>query len=53
MNVNEIEWIVMVDFADILVAKTATVAELMQAVEAAFSHLPRKGAGKISWYMCS
>ncbi|CAK9154600.1 unnamed protein product [Ilex paraguariensis] len=34
---------------DILVAKTATVAELKQAVEAAFSHLPRKEAGKISW----
>ncbi|XP_061341044.1 uncharacterized protein LOC133287442 isoform X1 [Gastrolobium bilobum] len=31
------------------VAKTATVAELKQAVEAAFSHMPQKGPGKISW----
>ncbi|KAL7164211.1 hypothetical protein ACSBR2_040178 [Camellia fascicularis] len=34
---------------DVEVAKTATVAELKQAVEAAFSHLPSKGPGKISW----
>ncbi|KAI7994161.1 hypothetical protein LOK49_LG11G01492 [Camellia lanceoleosa] len=39
----------MFDCADVEVAKTATVAELKQAVEAAFSHLPSKGPGKISW----
>ncbi|KAJ1410939.1 Ubiquitin-like domain superfamily [Sesbania bispinosa] len=31
------------------VARTATVAELKQAVEAAFSYMPQKGTGKISW----
>ncbi|XP_034684225.1 uncharacterized protein LOC117913376 isoform X2 [Vitis riparia] len=31
------------------VTKTSTVAELKQAVEDAFSHLPKKGPGKISW----
>ena len=36
-------------FADIQVAKTATIAELKEAVEAAFSHMPQKGPGKISW----
>lgn len=30
--------------------KTATVGELKMAVEAAFSHLPISGPGKISWY---
>ncbi|CAB4266775.1 unnamed protein product [Prunus armeniaca] len=34
---------------DIEVAKTATVLELKQAVEAVFSHMPQKGPGKISW----
>lgn len=34
---------------DIVVTKTATIAELWQAVEAVFSHMPKKGAGKISW----
>ncbi|XP_059461261.1 uncharacterized protein LOC132190324 [Corylus avellana] len=34
---------------DIEVTKTATVAELKQAVEAVFSHMPQKGPGKISW----
>lgn len=34
---------------DIEVRKTATVAELKQAVEAAFSHLPKKGPGRVSW----
>ncbi|KAL2928208.1 U11/U12 small nuclear ribonucleoprotein 25 kDa protein [Bienertia sinuspersici] len=31
------------------VMKMATVADLKQAVESAFSHLPTKGPGKISW----
>lgn len=31
--------------------KNATVAKLKQAVEAAFSHLPRQGDCKISWYV--
>ncbi|KAA8525478.1 hypothetical protein F0562_007333 [Nyssa sinensis] len=31
------------------VTKTATVAELKQAVERVFSHLPMKGPGKVSW----
>ncbi|KAM7258960.1 hypothetical protein ACFE04_014701 [Oxalis oulophora] len=31
------------------VMQTAIVAELRQAVEGAFSHMPKKGAGKISW----
>ncbi|PRQ26731.1 hypothetical protein RchiOBHm_Chr6g0297801 [Rosa chinensis] len=34
---------------DIEVPKTATVSELKRAVEAVFSHMPRKGPGKISW----
>ncbi|KAK4277185.1 hypothetical protein QN277_015218 [Acacia crassicarpa] len=34
---------------DIVVTKTATIAELRQAVEAVFSHMPKKGPGKISW----
>lgn len=34
---------------DIVVAKTATIAELREAVEAVFSHMPKKGPGKISW----
>ncbi|XP_050366295.1 uncharacterized protein LOC126784828 isoform X2 [Argentina anserina] len=34
---------------DIEVPKTATVAELKQAVESVFSHMPQKGPGKISW----
>ncbi|KAL9442973.1 hypothetical protein AB3S75_016350 [Citrus x aurantiifolia] len=34
---------------DIEVMKTATIAELRQAVEAAFSHMPKTGPGKISW----
>ncbi|KAG7622591.1 Ubiquitin-like domain superfamily [Arabidopsis suecica] len=33
----------------IQVLKTATVGELKMAVEAAFSHLPISGPGKISW----
>ena len=37
--------------ADIEVRKTATVAELKQAVEAVFSYMPQKGPGKISWYV--
>ncbi|KAI4316337.1 hypothetical protein L6164_024325 [Bauhinia variegata] len=35
---------------DIEVAKTATIAELKDAVEVAFSHMPQKGPGKISWH---
>uniref|UniRef100_A0A5B7AV90 SNRNP25 ubiquitin-like domain-containing protein n=1 Tax=Davidia involucrata TaxID=16924 RepID=A0A5B7AV90_DAVIN len=31
------------------VTKTATVAELKQAVEHVFSHLPKNGPGKVSW----
>ncbi|XP_057440261.1 uncharacterized protein LOC130732170 isoform X2 [Lotus japonicus] len=31
------------------VAKTANVAELKKAVEAAFGYMPQKGPGKISW----
>ncbi|CAB79945.1 hypothetical protein [Arabidopsis thaliana] len=34
----------------IQVLKTATVGELKMAVEAAFSHLPISGPGKISWF---
>ncbi|KAK7260901.1 hypothetical protein RIF29_27200 [Crotalaria pallida] len=34
---------------DIEVAKTATVAELKDSVEAVFSHMPQKGPAKISW----
>ncbi|XP_015572605.1 uncharacterized protein LOC8259439 [Ricinus communis] len=34
---------------DVEVMKSATVAELRQAIEAVFSHMPRKGPGKISW----
>ncbi|KAH0901034.1 hypothetical protein HID58_040537 [Brassica napus] len=34
---------------DIQVSKTATVGELKMAVEAAFSHLPITGVGKVSW----
>ncbi|XP_057957167.1 uncharacterized protein LOC131150459 [Malania oleifera] len=34
---------------DVEVAKTATIAELKQAVESVFSHFPEKGLGKISW----
>lgn len=36
---------------DVEIAKTATVDELKQAVEAVFSHLPQKGPGKISWFV--
>ena len=35
--------------ADVEVANAATVAELKQAVEAVFSHVPQKGPGKILW----
>ncbi|XP_004498746.1 uncharacterized protein [Cicer arietinum] len=34
---------------DIQVPKAATIAELKDAVEAVFSHMPQKGPGKISW----
>uniref|UniRef100_A0A7N2KU05 SNRNP25 ubiquitin-like domain-containing protein n=1 Tax=Quercus lobata TaxID=97700 RepID=A0A7N2KU05_QUELO len=34
---------------DIEVTKTATIAELKEAVEAVFDHMPQKGPGKISW----
>ncbi|KAL0323679.1 UNVERIFIED_CONTAM: ATP synthase subunit b', chloroplastic [Sesamum calycinum] len=34
---------------DIEVASTGTVAELKEAVEAAFDHLPKKGPGSVSW----
>ncbi|KAI9106971.1 hypothetical protein K1719_022499 [Acacia pycnantha] len=34
---------------DIVVTKAATIAELRQAVEDVFSHMPKKGPGKISW----
>ncbi|CAI0416640.1 unnamed protein product [Linum tenue] len=34
---------------DIEVKHSATVGELKQAVEAAFSYMPQKGPGKISW----
>ncbi|GAA0140266.1 hypothetical protein LIER_01647 [Lithospermum erythrorhizon] len=36
-------------YFDIEVAKNGTVAELKQAVEVAFSHLPQSGPGKVSW----
>ncbi|WVY89548.1 hypothetical protein V8G54_035062 [Vigna mungo] len=36
-------------FADIQVSKTATIAELKDAVEAVFAHTPLKGPAKISW----
>lgn len=36
-------------FEEIEVAKTGTVGELKRAVEAAFSHLPKEGPGKVSW----
>ncbi|KAM7275731.1 hypothetical protein ACFE04_017597 [Oxalis oulophora] len=34
---------------DIEVMQTATVGDLRQAVETVFSHMPKKGPGKISW----
>ncbi|WJX16278.1 hypothetical protein P8452_06329 [Trifolium repens] len=34
---------------DIQVSKTATIAELKDAVEAVFSYMPQHGPGKISW----
>ncbi|KAK1394615.1 U11/U12 small nuclear ribonucleoprotein 25 kDa [Heracleum sosnowskyi] len=34
---------------EIEVPKTATVAELRNSVENAFSHLPKQGPGKVSW----
>ncbi|KAL8116015.1 uncharacterized protein LOC141668994 [Apium graveolens] len=34
---------------EIEVPKTATVAELRNSVENAFSHLPKEGPGKVSW----
>ncbi|KAF5726249.1 ATP synthase subunit b' isoform 2 [Tripterygium wilfordii] len=34
---------------DVEVMKTATLAELREAVEDVFSHMPKKGVGKISW----
>lgn len=34
---------------EIQVSKSATVTELKQAIEDVFSHLPKKGVGKISW----
>ncbi|KAI3687116.1 hypothetical protein L1987_80807 [Smallanthus sonchifolius] len=34
---------------DITVAKNPTVAQLKQAVEDAFTHLPKHGIGKVSW----
>ncbi|KAL1315213.1 hypothetical protein AAHE18_16G242300 [Arachis hypogaea] len=34
---------------DIQVEKTATIAELKEAVKVVFSHMPQKGPGKISW----
>ncbi|TKY58132.1 U11/U12 small nuclear ribonucleoprotein 25 kDa protein [Spatholobus suberectus] len=34
---------------NIQVSKTATVAQLKDAVEAVFSHVPRQGPAKISW----
>lgn len=36
-------------FFDIKVARNGTVADLKQAVESAFSHLPKTGTGKVSW----
>ncbi|OWM86725.1 hypothetical protein CDL15_Pgr015761 [Punica granatum] len=36
---------------DVRVMGTATVGELKEAVESAFSHMPKKGPGKISWYI--
>ncbi|CAI0444308.1 unnamed protein product [Linum tenue] len=38
---------------DIQIKHLATVGELKQAVEAAFSYMPQKGPGKISWYVSS
>lgn len=38
LNISEIE-----------VPKTATVAQLRNSVENAFSHLPKEGPGKVSW----
>ncbi|GFZ08349.1 ubiquitin-like superfamily protein [Actinidia rufa] len=34
---------------DVEIVRTATVGELKQAVEGVFSHMPKKGPGKISW----
>lgn len=31
--------------------KSASIAELRQAVEAFFNDMPQKGTGKISWYV--
>ncbi|KAL2518041.1 Ubiquitin-like superfamily protein [Abeliophyllum distichum] len=36
-------------YFQIQVAKKGTVRELKQAVEAAFSHLPQEGPGRVSW----
>lgn len=38
-------------FADVEVIKSATIAELKLAVEDVFSHMPKEGPGKISWYV--
>jgi len=39
----------MILFAGVEVANEATVAELKQAVEAIFAHVPLKAPGKILW----
>lgn len=39
----------MILFEGIEVSNEATVAELKQAVEDIFAHVPLKGAGKILW----
>lgn len=40
----------MIACTEIEVPKRATVADLNQAVESAFSHVPKRGPEKISWY---
>ncbi|KAK8656606.1 hypothetical protein V6N13_098551 [Hibiscus sabdariffa] len=36
---------------DVEVIKSATIAELKLAVQRVFSHMPKEGPGKISWYV--
>jgi len=36
---------------DVYVLTSATVGDLKVAIETAFSHVPKKGPSKISWYI--
>lgn len=52
-NFNSMKLIMscLICFTDIVVSKMATIAEVKQAVQAVFSHMPKKGPGKISWWV--